>query len=68
MNPDPCRVRAAVGILDADSHEGAPIGDTTADVFAGVPVIGYDNKRGKARALPRRRPGRPAQPRSWRVT
>jgi phosphoglycolate phosphatase-like HAD superfamily hydrolase len=55
MNPDPYRVRAAVGILDADKHECALIGDTTADVFAGllagVPVIGYANKPSKAQAL-----------------
>jgi hypothetical protein len=41
--------------LSADNHECALIGDTTADVFAGmlagVPVIGYANKPGKAQAL-----------------
>lgn len=55
MKPDPYRVRAAVRILDADNHECALIGDTTADVFAGllagVPVIGYANRPGKAKAL-----------------
>jgi phosphoglycolate phosphatase-like HAD superfamily hydrolase len=55
MKPDPYRVRAAVGILDADNADCALIGDTTADVFAGllagVPVIGYANKPGKAQAL-----------------
>jgi phosphoglycolate phosphatase-like HAD superfamily hydrolase len=55
MKPDPYRVRAAVGLLDADNHECTLIGDTTADVFAGllagVAVIGYANKPGKAQAL-----------------
>jgi N-acetyl-D-muramate 6-phosphate phosphatase len=55
MKPDPYRVRAAVGTLGADNHECVLIGDTTADVFAGllagVPVIGYANKPGKAKAL-----------------
>jgi beta-phosphoglucomutase-like phosphatase (HAD superfamily) len=55
MKPDPYRVRAAVGLLDADNHECVLIGDTTADVFAGllagVPVIGYANKPDKAQAL-----------------
>jgi phosphoglycolate phosphatase-like HAD superfamily hydrolase len=55
MKPDPYRVRAAVGILDADNAECALVGDTTADVFAGllagVSVIGYANKPGKAEAL-----------------
>jgi len=59
MKPDPYRVRAAVGILDADNHECALIGDTTADVFAGllaaVPVIGYANK-----------PARPSSSRRFR--
>jgi phosphoglycolate phosphatase len=55
MKPDPYRVRAAVGMLDADNSECALVGDTTADVFAGllagVPVIGYANKPGKAEDL-----------------
>jgi phosphoglycolate phosphatase-like HAD superfamily hydrolase len=55
MEPDPYRVRAAVGILGADYTECAMIGDSTADVFAGllagVPVIGYADKPGKAEAL-----------------
>jgi hypothetical protein len=55
MKPDPYSVRAAVGIVDADNHECALIGDTTADVFAGllagVPVIGYANKPGNAQTL-----------------
>jgi phosphoglycolate phosphatase len=55
MKPDPYRVRAAVGMLDGESAECALVGDTTADVFAGllagVTVIGYANKPGKAREL-----------------
>ena len=55
MKPDPYRVRAAVRILDADNTDCTLIGDTTADVFAGllagVPVIGYANKPGKAQQL-----------------
>jgi beta-phosphoglucomutase-like phosphatase (HAD superfamily) len=55
MKPDPYLVRAAVGILDADNTECAMIGDSDTDVFAGllagVPVIGYANKPGKAKAL-----------------
>lgn len=34
MKPSPFRIREAVGILDADSAEGAFIGDTTSDVIA----------------------------------
>ena len=55
MKPSPYRVREAVGLLDADNAECAFIGDSTSDVFAGllagVPVIGYANKPGKAQAL-----------------
>lgn len=55
MKPDPYRVGAAVGILDADGTECVMIGDSTTDVFAGllagVPVIGFANKPGKAIAL-----------------
>jgi phosphoglycolate phosphatase len=55
MKPDPYRVRAAVGILDADNTECTLVGDSTADVLAGllagVTVIGYANKPGKAAAL-----------------
>jgi len=55
MKPDPYLVRAAVGILDADNTECAMIGDSETDVFAamlaGVPVIGYASKPGKAKAL-----------------
>jgi phosphoglycolate phosphatase-like HAD superfamily hydrolase len=55
MKPDPYRVRAAVGMLDADNTDCALVGDTTADVFAGllagVNVIGDANKPGKIREL-----------------
>ena len=55
MKPDPYRVRAAVGILDADNTECTLVGDSTADVLAGllagVTVIGYANKPGKAADL-----------------
>ncbi len=55
MKPSPYRVREAVGSLDADPHECAFVGDSPTDVLAGkvagVPVIGYANKPGKADAL-----------------
>jgi phosphoglycolate phosphatase len=55
MKPDPYRVRAAVGMLGAENAECVLVGDATADVFAGllagVPVIGYANKPGRAQAL-----------------
>jgi HAD superfamily hydrolase (TIGR01509 family) len=55
MKPSPYRVREAVGSLDADPHECAFVGDSETDVLAGrlagVPVIGYANKPGKADAL-----------------
>jgi hypothetical protein len=55
MKPDPYRVRQAVSILQADNSECTLIGVTTGDVMAGhlagVAVIGYANKPGKARAL-----------------
>jgi len=55
MKPEPYRVREALGILDADNTQCAMIGDSTSDVFAGqlagVPVIGYASKPGKAQAL-----------------
>jgi beta-phosphoglucomutase-like phosphatase (HAD superfamily) len=55
MKGRPLPRRAAGGILDADNHECVLVGDTTAGVFAGllarVPVIGYANKPGKAKAL-----------------
>jgi beta-phosphoglucomutase-like phosphatase (HAD superfamily) len=56
MKPSPYRVREAVGLLDADNAECTFIGDTTSDVMAGhlagVAVIGYANKPGKAEAQP----------------
>jgi len=55
MKPDPYRVRQAVGILGAENSECALVGDTLADVMAGhlagVAVIGYADKPGKAEAL-----------------
>ena len=55
MKPSPYRVREAVGSLGADPHECAFVGDSGTDVLAGrlagVPVIGYANKPGKADAL-----------------
>jgi phosphoglycolate phosphatase-like HAD superfamily hydrolase len=55
MKPDPYRVRAAVGILDADGADCVLVGDSTTDVFAGllagVPVIGFANRPDKAPAL-----------------
>ena len=61
MKPSPYRVREAVGSLDADPHECAFVGDSGTDVLAGrlagVPVIGYANKLGKAAVLTRG-PGR----------
>lgn len=54
MKPSPYRVREAVSLLDADNAECAFIGDTISDVMAGhlagVTVIGYANKPGKADA------------------
>jgi beta-phosphoglucomutase-like phosphatase (HAD superfamily) len=47
--------RAAVGILNADISECTLVGDSAADVFAGllagVAVVGYANGPGKAQAL-----------------
>jgi phosphoglycolate phosphatase-like HAD superfamily hydrolase len=55
MKPSPCLVRAAVSILDAHPAECAFVGDSTTDMLAGrlagVPVIGYANKPGKAELL-----------------
>ena len=55
MKPSPYLVRAAVGILDAHSAECAFVGDSTSDMLAGrlagVPVIGYANRPGKAELL-----------------
>jgi beta-phosphoglucomutase-like phosphatase (HAD superfamily) len=55
MRSDPYRVRQAVGILGAENTECALAGDSLADVMAGhlagVAVIGYADKPGKAEAL-----------------
>ena len=55
MKPSPYRVREAVGVLGADGEQCAFVGDTPTDVLAGllagVPVIGFANKPGKAQAL-----------------
>jgi beta-phosphoglucomutase-like phosphatase (HAD superfamily) len=55
MKPSPYRVREAVGTLDAEPGECAFIGDSPSDVLAGrlagVAVIGYANKPGKADQL-----------------
>jgi beta-phosphoglucomutase-like phosphatase (HAD superfamily) len=55
MKPSPYRVREAVRLLEADNTDCTLIGDSTSDVMAGhlagVAVIGYANKPGKARAL-----------------
>jgi beta-phosphoglucomutase-like phosphatase (HAD superfamily) len=51
----PYRVREAVGLLDAEHAECVLVGDSTTDVLAGhlagVAVIGYADKPGKAQAL-----------------
>ena len=53
--PSPYRVRAAVGILDAEPAECAFIGDSATDVLArrlaGVAVIGYATKPARADQL-----------------
>jgi hypothetical protein len=53
----PYLVRAAVSILDAHPAECTFVGDSTTDMLAGrlagVPVIGYANKPGKAELLTR---------------
>jgi beta-phosphoglucomutase-like phosphatase (HAD superfamily) len=55
MKPSPYRVREAVSLLNADNTECTLVGDNTSDVMAGhlagVAVIGYTNKPGKAQAL-----------------
>jgi phosphoglycolate phosphatase-like HAD superfamily hydrolase len=55
MKPSPYRVREAVGVLGGQGEQCAFVGDTPADVLAGllagVPVIGFANKPGKAQAL-----------------
>jgi beta-phosphoglucomutase-like phosphatase (HAD superfamily) len=57
MKPSPYRVREAVDLLGAELDECAFVGDSPNDVLAGhlagVPVIGYANKPGKADALNR---------------
>ena len=55
MKPSPYRIREAVGLLDAEHAECVLVGDSTTDVLAGhlagVAVIGYAGKPGKAQAL-----------------
>jgi beta-phosphoglucomutase-like phosphatase (HAD superfamily) len=55
MKPSPYRVRQAVSLLDAGHAEYVLVGDSTTDVLvghlAGVAVIGYADKPGKAQAL-----------------
>ena len=55
MKPSPYRVRKAVSLLDAEHSECALVGDSTTDVLAGhlagVAVIGYADKPGKAQVL-----------------
>ena len=49
------RSEAAVGVLGGEGEQCVFVGDTPADVLAGllagVPVIGFANKPGKAQAL-----------------
>jgi beta-phosphoglucomutase-like phosphatase (HAD superfamily) len=55
MKPSPYLVRGAVSLLDAHPAECAFVGDSASDMLAGrlagVPVIGYVNKPGKAGLL-----------------
>ena len=55
MKPSPYRVREAVGVLGAEGEQCSFVGDTPTDVLAGllagVPVIGFANKPGKAQPL-----------------
>jgi phosphoglycolate phosphatase-like HAD superfamily hydrolase len=55
MKPSPYRVREAVGRLGAEGSQCVFVGDSLTDVLsgllAGVPVIGFANKPGKAQAL-----------------
>jgi phosphoglycolate phosphatase len=55
MKPSPYRVRMAISQLDADPGSAFLVGDATTDVtagrLAGVPVIGFANKPGKANLL-----------------
>lgn len=57
MKPSPYRVRAAVMSLDANPRECMFVGDSSTDVIAGrlagVPVLGYATKPGKADTLTR---------------
>lgn len=57
MKPSPYRVRMAVMSLDTEPRECMFVGDSPTDVIAGrlagVPVIGYANKPGKADTLTR---------------
>jgi phosphoglycolate phosphatase-like HAD superfamily hydrolase len=57
MKPSPYRVRMAISQLDADPNSAFLVGDSTTDVpagrLAGVAVIGYANRPGKAEALTR---------------
>jgi phosphoglycolate phosphatase-like HAD superfamily hydrolase len=57
MKPSPYRVRAAVGLLDAEPSECTFIGDSATDVLAGrlagVAIIGYATKPAKADQLTR---------------
>jgi beta-phosphoglucomutase-like phosphatase (HAD superfamily) len=55
MKPSPYRVREAVSLLDAEHSECVLVGDSTTDVLAGhlagISVIGYADKPGKAEAF-----------------
>jgi phosphoglycolate phosphatase-like HAD superfamily hydrolase len=55
MKPSPYRVRIAISQLDADPSQAFLVGDSATDVvaghLAGVAVIGFANKLGKAALL-----------------
>ena len=55
MKPSPYRVRAAVGLLDAEPSECALVGDSDTDVLAGrlagVEIIGYATRPDKVDSL-----------------
>jgi phosphoglycolate phosphatase len=57
MKPSPYRVRMAISHLDADPNHAFLVGDSATDVpagrLAGVAVIGFANKPGKADLLAR---------------
>jgi phosphoglycolate phosphatase len=57
MKPSPYRVRMAISQLDADPGSAFLVGDSTTDVpagrLAGVAVIGFANRPGKADLLVR---------------